>query len=84
MNLKLEVETEQNNSAGKILAELTKVGLPQPKLPDPEPENSFVSVVRTYIHTSRIIMSADEILSTLIFHIIANRTSIQNPLILRK
>jgi hypothetical protein len=38
MNLKLEVETEQNNSAGKILAELTKVGLPQPKLPDPEPE----------------------------------------------
>jgi hypothetical protein len=38
MNLKLEVETEQNNSAGKILAELTKVGLPQPKLPEPEPE----------------------------------------------
>jgi hypothetical protein len=38
MNLKLEVETEQNNSAGKILAELTIVGLPQPKLPEPEPE----------------------------------------------
>jgi len=84
MNLKLEVETEQNNSAGKILAELTKVGLHNQNYQNRNLKNSFVSVVRRYIHTSRIIMSADEILSTLIFLIIANRTSIQNPLILRK